>query len=65
MSSREYAERVANNTDVMMREVAHHPDGTNRDLPSDVVVGLLVAQSSLAIAAALQAVAEAIREGDL
>jgi hypothetical protein len=54
----EYALQAINNSARAITDLAVNPDGTARDLPSDVTVGVLIAQSNLAIAAALMAIAD-------
>lgn len=58
-----FAERVINETATLIHEVTTRADGTPRDLPSDVLVGVLNAQSNLAIAAALMVVAQGVARG--
>lgn len=62
MSSREYAEHIANNTVSMIREVTTNPDGSTRGMPAEVTAGVLAAQSNLAIAAALMWLASELKE---
>lgn len=58
-----YAEQAINNTATMIKEVTTDSDGNPRNLPSDVLAGVLSAQSNLAIAAALMVVAQGAARG--
>lgn len=55
-----FAETVLNNASSSIYEMAKLPDGTPRNLDSTLASGILNAQGSLAIAAALMVVAQAI-----
>lgn len=58
MSAAYYANSALANTASMLQEVTTNPDGTTRGMPSELTAGVLVAQSNLAIAAALMLIAE-------
>jgi hypothetical protein len=52
---------MVNQTTKRLDQITRHPNGASRSVPGDVAVGVLTAQSNLAIATALVAVADAIR----
>lgn len=55
-----FAETVINNTSTMIHSLAGQSEDTSRCMDSEMASGVLVAQSNLAIAAALMVVAQAI-----
>ncbi|KOU50546.1 hypothetical protein ADK55_18560 [Streptomyces sp. WM4235] len=58
---RQNAIDMVNLTSRRLDLITGYPDGTSRSVPGDVAAGVLTAQSNLAIATALIAVADAIR----
>lgn len=61
-NAREYAEAAANRAGNVIDQVTLKPDGTPRDMPGEVTAGVLIAQSNLAIAAALLLIAKQMEE---
>lgn len=60
MTPQEYAERVCNNAASLLVEATRDLHGDVRDLAPEAAAGVLIAQSNLAIAAALLVVADRI-----
>lgn len=60
-AAHEYGRRIRNNASEVLNEVMKHPDGTAKPLTPEVVAGVLVAQSNLAIAASIVEAAVILR----
>lgn len=60
--TRRYAAEVMNNLNAMLNTATRNENGTAKGMTDAVWVGVMTAQSNMAIAAALLAVAEEIRE---
>lgn len=58
MNARQFAEAAVNRAGNVIDQVTRKPDGTPRDMPGEVTAGVLIAQSNLAIAAALLLIAK-------
>lgn len=62
MNARQFAEAAVNRAGNVIDQVTRKPDGTPRDMPGEVAAGVMIAQSNMAIAAALILIAKQIEE---
>lgn len=60
-----YAQRIRDNSTVMLTEVTQNADGTPKALNGDIASAVLVAQTNLAIAASIAELAAAVRTATL
>lgn len=58
MNARQFAEAAVNRAGNVIDQVTRKPDGTPRDMPGEVAAGVMIAQSNMAIAAALLLIAK-------